>query len=1095
MKLNTILIFIIILHVVFISTNAQIYYNQSSGKVTVSPNSILLPTSTVTSNGVTTNNPGSTPIVTNTAFGDQVNSIFQPLNRSVVTTGLLRDYGIDFTDIGRYNGVRTTTNYMIAEEWPALYLTLYSYRFTESAALLHPQQVDERTVNYGIQSNGGSNVLSRIAYAASNPVVHHITGLHYQYQQFKANAVSSNLVYISNSQIYDTPGRSSSPYETKDAFAFSLPHTDLDGTDHKFIFRSDLFFTNTGKTINTLQADFADGLGYRTVSFNTVMNVYYSTNGVKTVLFKMTYTDGSIFESHARVEVSGISSAQQNPLARYKGIDTSRLFFPKAGFPSPRTFENQFGKALVTVEYAQGNGHVIRKPFIFVEGFDSWRITSPDNPDANRSFEKFITTSDFGLIPIQSGKTLSDLLESNGYDLIYIDFEDGTDYIQRNAYLVQNVIEWVNSVKQPYNGVRQQNVVVGASMGGLVGKYALKDMENRGINHEARLFCAFDSPHQGANVPLAIQAAASHLASVGIGFGLPGIYFSPGSFTLGNLKPKIGRLSILFTTPAVKQMAKYRVYDLPGDFGFMYDNSTHDQFMSEYSGLGYPVNSRNIFISNGSECGVNQGFQPYAELMHVDSVLSLPGWVKFAAKILSPRALFTTYPQLSLLSLPGTKMDVKAEFILNTLPDQQQQRIYKGNIYVKKKILGLINLNITLSNRSLYSNSSFLPLDSAPGGVFDIDLLAKDLPFVLLQKRFSFVPTYSALDISGGTQPINSSDLSRAYSPGSPPPFPKNVRVNNFLTGSKISTSPTFANENHVQITQRNGSWLFQEIQGTTAFSSCLYLCSGSTGATISGSSVVCGNNSNFVLNNVPVGATITWTNSTNLSYVSGQGTTSYFVSKNNSGTGYVSASVTTECGTFAVPQFNVHVGGYSSSDYPVTGPGSACRNENVYYNTNELPDAISHAWFWPSDWTYVSGQGTRYLALNTGNSSYGGAVGVRVSNACDAGGSPATMFTSVSSCGSYSAFAVYPNPGADEITVSLDDFDSLGNKKAKLIKQKRNEFEVSLFDKSRTKMVTMSSKDETLSIPVRSLPEGFYYLNILHKEGILQRQILIKRN
>ena len=43
--------------------------------------------------------------------------------------------------------------------------------------------------------------------------------------------------------------------------------------------------------------------------------------------------------------------------------------------------------------------------------------------------------------------------------------------------------------------------------------------------------------------------------------------------------------------------------------------------------------------------------------------------------------------------------------------------------------------------------------------------------------------------------------------------------------------------------------------------------------------------------------------------------------------------------------------------------------------------------------------------------------------------------------------------------------------------------------------MTTVTSKDEVLSIPVKGLPEGLYYINILFKEGLLQRQILIKRN
>jgi len=77
---------------------AQTYYYQAPGKVTVSPISSLLPTTTVTPTGVTSNNGGSTPVAYNTAFGDQVNLIYQYIDRSQVNTGLLSDYGIAFTD-------------------------------------------------------------------------------------------------------------------------------------------------------------------------------------------------------------------------------------------------------------------------------------------------------------------------------------------------------------------------------------------------------------------------------------------------------------------------------------------------------------------------------------------------------------------------------------------------------------------------------------------------------------------------------------------------------------------------------------------------------------------------------------------------------------------------------------------------------------------------------------------------------------------------------------------------------------------------------------------------------------------------------------
>lgn len=212
---------------------------------------------------------------------------------------------------------------------------------------------------------------------------------------------------------------------------------------------------------------------------------------------------------------------------------------------------------------------------------------------------------------------------------------------------------------------------------------------------------------------------------------------------------------------------------------------------------------------------------------------------------------------------------------------------------------------------------------------------------------------------------------------------------------------------------------------------------------------------------------------------------------RTGSGTGFVSATLTTECGTFLVPQKTFQVGGFSSGDYPVSGPSSGCAGQTVYYNTVNLAGATNYSWFWPSDWTYMSGQGTPYLSLTAGTSS--GAVGVRVANACDAGGSPATRFTSINSCG-YN-FSVYPNPAEDELTVSMVEIDSVGNSvQATSAKNENSEYEVVLFDSKREKVFQLSTKEYTIKIPVKSLPPGLYYLNIVSKEATIQRQILIER-
>ena len=83
-----------------------------------------------------------------------------------------------------------------------------------------------------------------------------------------------------------------------------------------------------------------------------------------------------------------------------------------------------------------------------------------------------------------------------------MDFDEGGTYIERNAYLLKSLIENVNSQKFTDNKL----VVVGASMGGLVSRYALGYMEKNGYNHDTRLFISFDSPQLGANVPLGLQS-------------------------------------------------------------------------------------------------------------------------------------------------------------------------------------------------------------------------------------------------------------------------------------------------------------------------------------------------------------------------------------------------------------------------------------------------------------------------------------------------------------------------------------------------------------------------------------------------------------
>ena len=126
----------------------------------------------------------------------------------------------------------------------------------------------------------------------------------------------------------------------------------------------------------------------------------------------------------------------------------------------------------------------IRNPIIMPEGFDA---------ENERGWEE--------LYERMNAHNMIECLHTAGYDFIVLDYDDGGNYIEHNAYLLSQVITYVNDAKV----TAQKNVVVGPSMGGLVSRYALTYMENKNINHDTRLFISFDSPQYGANVPLGLQ--------------------------------------------------------------------------------------------------------------------------------------------------------------------------------------------------------------------------------------------------------------------------------------------------------------------------------------------------------------------------------------------------------------------------------------------------------------------------------------------------------------------------------------------------------------------------------------------------------------
>jgi PKD-like domain len=101
---------------------------------------------------------------------------------------------------------------------------------------------------------------------------------------------------------------------------------------------------------------------------------------------------------------------------------------------------------------------------------------------------------------------------------------------------------------------------------------------------------------------------------------------------------------------------------------------------------------------------------------------------------------------------------------------------------------------------------------------------------------------------------------------------------------------------------------------------SCSYTCGiPAIDISVSGPSSICGGQALYVLNNVPSGTIANWIYSSNLSYVSGQGTNALTVAAGTSGPGFVRATINAACGGSLDRSAYNFTGTFSSSDYSIT--------------------------------------------------------------------------------------------------------------------------------------------------------------------------------
>lgn len=245
----------------------------------------------------------------------------------------------------------------------------------------------------------------------------------------------------------------------------------------------------------------------------------------------------------------------------------------------------------------------------------------------------------------------------------------------------------------------------------------------------------------------------------------------------------------------------------------------------------------------------------------------------------------------------------------------------------------------------------------------------------------------------------------------------------------------------------------------------------------ISGSALLCSSEDYYAIN-VPSGANIVWdTPSSNIYLYSDDDVNPATFNYSSNGNGIITLDVTSACVNYSL-DFNVHSGAYSSSDYEISGPTEAYCESYVYFSIPSLEAATSINWDWPQGWTYISGYGTEYLALMTGDAYSSGYVSVGVDNDCGQSGSYDTHYVSVYGwCGYF--LSLTPNPASNEVMLTINEPDkSSSNNSAMALDNVVSTVIIS--DNMGKVYNTFQRKSKSFTFTVQNLKNGNYLVTVM---------------
>jgi len=485
-----------------------------------------------------------------------------------------------------------------------------------------------QTIKYSLQDSGAiekfDNLLSTARGKYNSEDINLISVLDFSFKSIDSLAVNNNEFVQMNDYLADDLASSES-YLNNRVVAFSCFKYNLYGEKIKFLIPEEFFLKNQDSLqIININVDFGNGEGYKSVAIGSPITVNYS-GGSEYLEMKLqleyvnihTDEESKVF-AHTSVFRKGSTVPEASKLIDVEEVSTrvERKTTEVVPYTTRFLYPQQISQGdyhpyqlVVTILFNENNrtgtSRKLRKPLIMVDGFDpgnkrDYVQTIKDDPDALLPKEKDLRglyevldgqlspwdkldAYDNSIANPRSKANMVSALRSHGFDIVIVNFTNGAGDINRNAESIRALLNNVINTSRFRDNKTEEAVLIGPSMGGVITRMALAEMEHAGEEHFVKSWISFDSPHTGANIPIGLQFTMNRMARTRV--------------------PEI-------RTPALKPMESMNSVAARQLFHHHHESSQSGSFIKDALGtellrklqqLQYPKVSKNYSITNGSQ--------------------------------------------------------------------------------------------------------------------------------------------------------------------------------------------------------------------------------------------------------------------------------------------------------------------------------------------------------------------------------------------------------------------------------------------------------------------------------------------------------------